>query len=155
MTRPCPRPRVLACRLEPSSATFSAYAATEINGPERAALLGRQLIGDLAREHFVAMYVSAVHCVVGYDAFTTGGVTSVHVDPAAAVRGVILAGQPALITVHNHPSGRLDPSADDRRIWAEIAGRCACVGVEHLDDLVVTVDGYWSRSEGRAARYPE
>ena len=77
-----------------------------------------------------------------------------QLDPVSVVRGVILAGQPALITAHNHPSGRAEPSAEDQRVWAEISGRCACVGVEHLDDLIVTVEGYWSRSEGRASPYP-
>jgi len=143
----CPKPRNLVCKLEPTR--YKMPAMGSLTGPCRAVVIARELIGDMARESMLALYLSAKHCPIAYDVFTSGGISSVEIEPGAIVRGAVMVGAAALITVHNHPSGDADASDADRRVWRELSARCECLSIKHLDDIVIGEDGFFSRSEGR------
>ena len=106
----CPRPRILSCKLEPTRMA----AGPPLDHPCYAATFIRQLIGEHAREQFVALYVSSAHCPIAYDTFTMGGINAVVSDPGAVLRGAVMSGAPFIITAHNHPSGDPSPSREDR-----------------------------------------
>jgi DNA repair protein RadC len=42
---------------------------------------------------------------------------------------------------HNHPSGDITPSSDDRAVTGRIAAAGAVMGIELLDHLIVSADG--------------
>ncbi|MFH0903016.1 MAG: JAB domain-containing protein [Pseudomonadota bacterium] len=147
------KPRVLSCRLEPARFSLPPGYTAPLTSPERAALLARVLVGDLARESFLAIYLNAANCPISYDAYTVGGVAAVNVDAGAIIQGAIMVGAPRLITAHNHPSGSTEPSENDLDVWMEISRRARCVGIEHIDDLIVTPDRFYSRHDDISRRY--
>ena len=147
MAAKCPRPRVLVCKLESSRHALPSLA--QLKGPCDVVTAARTLVGDEAREHLVAFYMSAKHCVTAFDVFTIGGLSAVEVDPGAILRGAIMVGAPSFVTAHNHPSGDATPSDADLSLWRELDARAQVLGLTHLDSLIIGADEYFSRTDRR------
>lgn len=147
----CRPPRRIVCRLVRERRDLA--VASALSGPCDAATAALKLIGDAAHEHMLVLYTSAANCITSYNLYTTGGINSVQVDPAALLRNAIYAGAVGLITAHNHPSGRAWPSDADRQLWSEVSRRAAVVGISHLDDLVLGEEEFYARSDGRTHTY--
>ena len=54
----------------------------------------------------------------------------------------------AVIFVHNHPSGELDPSDADLRIHDQLTEAGKILGLRVLDHVIVSRRGYYSFQEG-------
>ena len=67
---------------------------------------------------------------------TRGSLTRMAVYPREIVRRAIAYNAAALIVAHNHPSGAVQPSAEDRRL-TRAARRLALVDVRLLDHVVI------------------
>ena len=52
-----------------------------------------------------------------------------------------------IVVAHNHPSGQCFPSADDRRVTQRLAEAGRLLGIELLDHVILTRDGWYSFSE--------
>jgi len=59
-------------------------------------------------------------------------------------RNALLLGASSVILAHNHPSGLLEPSAEDIAMTAAIAQGGALLDIEVLDHLIYTAHGYTS-----------
>ncbi|WP_408582986.1 JAB domain-containing protein, partial [Myroides odoratimimus] len=46
--------------------------------------------------------------------------------------------------VHNHPSGKLDPSEADKQITAKIKQASQVLDIALLDHLIITPENYYS-----------
>lgn len=101
-------------------------------------------IGGYRQEHFVCIYLNARYEVVGKKTVGIGTVSSVQILP----RDIILAGltfnASYVIMAHNHPSNDATPSDEDREVSQRIKYALDIVGMELLDNLVITKDS-WSR----------
>lgn len=121
-----------------------------LSEPADAARAAREIIGNNAYEVFLVLYVDVRNTIIGYEELTENSMTGVSVATSGVVRNALLAAVPAVITVHNHPSGNLDPSDDDRELWARLRKELTAQGVQLLDNLIVSSGaGYYSQSEGR------
>ena len=49
--------------------------------------------------------------------------------------------------VHNHPSGNLNPSQNDKALTATVKDALKLIDVTLLDHLIITGEGYFSFSE--------
>jgi DNA repair protein RadC len=50
----------------------------------------------------------------------------------------------AVIVAHNHPSGRLDPSPEDREITRRLKEAADTLGIALLDHVIFSSEGYFS-----------
>jgi DNA repair protein RadC len=50
----------------------------------------------------------------------------------------------AVVVAHNHPSGKLDPSPEDREITTRLKEASETLGIVLLDHLVFSREGYYS-----------
>ena len=57
---------------------------------------------------------------------------------------------PAIIVSHNHPQGTLEPSTYDNNITAHITFLCESLGVQLLDHVILTKEGYYSYLENNS-----
>lgn len=99
---------------------------------------------DLKREEFRAIYLNARNQIVKETTISRGSLTSSAVYPREIMGEAFRIGAAAVVYVHNHPSGSIDPSAEDRRVTREliVAGEAAQVSV--VDHIIVGEDGYYS-----------
>ena len=54
----------------------------------------------------------------------------------------------AILVAHNHPSGNLEPSVEDRDVTRRLRQAGDIIGIKVLDHLIFSDEGYFSMLEG-------
>lgn len=112
-----------------------------VQHPEDAARLASALLDGADREMFVLVLLATNHRVIGLSVVSVGTLSSTLVCPREVFKVALLANAAALVVAHNHPSGNLEPSAEDVRVTRQLveAGRMMSIPVH--DHLIVGFDG--------------
>lgn len=82
--------------------------------------------------------------VLGIYSLAKGGITSCVVDVRIILAVALKALATGIILVHNHPSGNLAPSEDDKKITEQLNLSCKLIGITLVDHLIITKDDYFS-----------
>lgn len=90
------------------------------------------------REHFVVLHLDAAHRPVSVEVVSVGSLNQSIVHPREVFKGALLANAQAIIAAHNHPSGNLDPSDADRRVFDQLTSAGELLGIKLLDFLIVS-----------------
>jgi len=96
------------------------------------------------REHFGVMLLGARMDVLGFSILATGGLTSVQIDIAAALKPALFLPCYAMIIVHNHPSNGTSPSEADLEFTAVALQASRLLGLRLIDHVIVTRTGSYS-----------
>lgn len=75
---------------------------------------------------------------------STGGRTETSVDVRMVLKAALMADATCLIFVHNHPSGNVNPSQDDRQLTKRMQEACRTINLRLLDHVIVTDGAYYS-----------
>ena len=73
-----------------------------------------------------------------------GGITETSVDVRIIIKEAVLANATVIALCHNHPSGNIEPSAEDNRITEKVRMACKTMRLHFLDHVIVTDGGYYS-----------
>jgi len=111
--------------------------AIQMTQPKFAADFIRKILPDNSREHFIALYLDGSSKVVAYSVIASGSANSCPVHPREIFQRAILAGAVSLIIGHNHPSGSLEPSPEDRSVTTRIKEDGQLLGIRVLDHLIL------------------
>lgn len=104
----------------------------------------RLSIGTKPYEVFVCLYLDARHKLLLAEESARGSLTRVAVYPREIVRRALTLNAAGLIVAHNHPSGGVEPSANDRALTRTLHDALALVDVRLLDHLVVATNEVFS-----------
>ncbi|HMO15651.1 MAG TPA: JAB domain-containing protein [Pirellulaceae bacterium] len=115
-----------------------------ITGPANAVSYLRTLFPDNSREHFIVIYLDGSNCVASYSVISTGTANSAQVHPREIFQRAVLVGAVSIIAAHNHPSGNLNPSLEDRNVSTRIQEAGELLGIRVLDSLIITNDSAYS-----------
>lgn len=94
--------------------------------------------------------------VVGYDSgnkeifrgcIFLGGLNSAIVDLKILFKRVLVAGCASFILIHNHPSGELNPSFEDKTLTEKIKQAAQLLQVNFLDHIIIGDDEFFSFME--------
>ncbi len=91
----------------------------------------------LEHEVFLVLFLDSGHRLLGFEELARGSLESAVVYPRELVKRVLAHNAAAVILAHNHPSGRVEPSAMDLRVTRELSAALALIDVPVLDHLVV------------------
>ena len=106
--------------------------------PLQAAQAAQRLVGsDLDRETFGILLLDARHQVTAPHVVSVGSLHGSIVHPREVFKAAILGNAAALILFHNHPSGDLTPSAEDRAITRRLMEAGKLIGISVLDHLIL------------------
>jgi len=108
------------------------------------------LVADIAgkqQEYFVCISLNGANEVIEKRIVTIGLLDKSPVHPREVFADVIADRAAAVIFVHNHPSGDLQPSEADRRIHEQLTEAAKILGLRVLDNIIVTKKGYFSFQE--------
>lgn len=107
----------------------------------------RALLGDLIHEEVWVLVLDQQHCLIREERLYKGMVHGAAVRVAELLRPVIVHQGPAMIVVHNHPSGSSAPSTADRQMTSELAQAAQTMGIELLDHVIVTRSSFASMAQ--------
>lgn len=82
--------------------------------------------------------------ILGIHHLSEGGLTGTVVDIRIVAQSIILSNAKAVVIAHNHPSGNLKPSSQDKKITEKIKNMCELIEVNLLDHIILTSDSYTS-----------
>ncbi len=111
--------------------------------------LVRQELAGSDREMFLSVLVTSQNHLIGVETISIGDLNSCVVTAREVFKSAILANAAAIIVCHNHPSGSLIPSAEDKRITKMLARAGDLLGIKLLDHLIISHGGY------RSVLYPD
>lgn len=81
---------------------------------------------------------------IGWAKISQGGVTGVNVDPKIVAKYVIDTLATGIVLVHNHPSGSLKPSREDKRLTDRICEVMKLLDAKVFDHIIITENDYYS-----------
>jgi DNA repair protein RadC len=102
---------------------------------------------DRNQELFICLSLNGAHEVIASRVVSVGLVNRSLVHPREVFAEPLMERATAVIVAHNHPSGCLDPSEDDREVTRRLRAAGELLGITLLDHLVFSADSYWSFAE--------
>lgn len=109
------------------------------------------------QENFIVITLDGAHQIIKVHHVTKGLVNKTIVHPREVFYPAIKDFSTAIMCVHNHPSGSVEPSPEDDEITDRICMAGSILGIRVLDHIIITRFGdYYSyRSNGRISDYDE
>lgn len=95
------------------------------------------LLRSLPREAFAVVYLDASHAIVDSEVLSEGTITVNTVYPREVVLAALQRNAAALVIAHNHPSGSLKPSDQDRQLTRTLHLVCSFMHINLLDHLII------------------
>lgn len=102
---------------------------------------------DQPREIFKVIFLNKANRIIADEDMFSGTVDETAVHPREILRRALHYHATALILVHNHPSGKIQPSRDDHLITRKLKDICENVNIKILDHIIVGDNQYFSFSE--------
>ena len=91
----------------------------------------------LTRETFRILFLDSANRLIRDQTMWEGSVNRVQIHTREVVSLALETHSSALILIHNHPSGRALPSAEDVRLTQQIIAACKLLDIEVHDHLIV------------------
>jgi DNA repair protein RadC len=107
----------------------------------------REKLGREKKEHFLVIYLDSANNVISIKDISIGILNSSLVHPREVFEPAIKLLAAHIIVVHNHPSGDLEPSIDDLKITQRLISVGELTGIDIIDHLIVSSNGYTSLRE--------
>ncbi|MFH0796987.1 MAG: JAB domain-containing protein [Candidatus Omnitrophota bacterium] len=101
-------------------------------------------IRDSVVEKMMAFHLNSRNAINCVQVVSIGTVNSAPATPVEIVRVALLTGSTGVILTHNHPSGDVSPSAEDKTFTHRLKEACALMDVKLLDHIIVSDSGFYS-----------
>jgi DNA repair protein RadC len=118
-----------------------------VNSPADAAALVQYEMAALEQEHLRVLLLDTRNHVLDVSEVYRGSVNSSQVRVGEVFKAAVRRGAPAILVVHNHPSGDPTPSPDDVAVTRALVQAGKLLDVEVLDHLVIGRGRYVSMKE--------
>jgi DNA repair protein RadC len=99
------------------------------------------------REQLMFIFLNNENNTVGYYLVSVGGITATLCDVRLLFRAAIECGATSLILAHNHPSGTLTPSEQDKILTQKVKNGGLHLDIRLLDHIILTADSYTSMGD--------
>lgn len=94
-------------------------------------VITRQPWFDEDKEHLIALMLNTKGGVQGFSLISIGSICETVAYPREIFRAAVASAAYAIVLIHNHPSGSVEPSDADRRVTEK------CVACARLLDIVL------------------
>jgi DNA repair protein RadC len=108
------------------------------------------VLSDIAssdREHFVVLHLNTRNSIIAKEIVSIGTLNSSLVHPREVLKAAILNNADKILIAHNHPSGDVTPSPEDRTLTKRMKQAGELMGIDVIDHLIVAGERYLSFKE--------
>jgi DNA repair protein RadC len=99
---------------------------------------------DRQQEYFFSIPLNGAHEVINIKTVSKGILNRTIIHPREVFAEAITHRAASIIIAHNHPSGNLEPSKEDKEITYRLQKAGILLGIELLDHIVFSRKGYYS-----------
>jgi DNA repair protein RadC len=128
-----------------STAEFDEKAV--IRSPQDVATLLMADMSLLDQEHLKVVLLTSKNQVISVSEIYKGNVNTSMIRPSELFREAVRENCPAIIVVHNHPSGNPDPSPEDIATTEQIVRAGKLLDIDVLDHIILGRQRYVSLKE--------
>lgn len=111
-----------------------------ITNPISAFSLFQPLLADLPHEEFWLLLLNTANKMIAKKRISTGGIKQTLVDIRLLVKHIIDNYAVKVMLIHNHPSGKLQPSDSDMKLTRQIEEACKIFDVAVIDHIIIGND---------------
>lgn len=102
---------------------------------------------DRRQEHFIVIALNGAHEVDTVRIVSVGLVNRTLVHPREVFSDAVKDRAAAIIVAHNHPSGNVQPSGEDRAVTETLVEAGNILGIQVLDHIIFSPSGHYSFRE--------
>jgi len=106
-------------------------------------------IRGMKREHFVTIYLDTQNKVIERQTISIGTLNSSLVHPREVFESAVRLSAASVIVAHNHPSGELEPSKEDREVTRRLVEAGQVLGIDLVDHIILSKKSYLSFQQAR------
>lgn len=99
------------------------------------------------KEYFWAIGLSSIMDINYIELIAIGTLDSILVDPIEIFNFAAIKKCKRIILVHNHPSGALKPSKEDKKITKDLQQGAKYLGIKIIDHLIINETAFFSFSD--------
>lgn len=125
---------VVSVRLVKDAPVLSEH---QIKGPEDAIAALGEILCELDREVLCVINLKTDGTPINCHFASMGAVNYSIMCPRELFKSSILSNAANMIIIHNHPSGRLEPSKEDIAVTDRMINLCDMMGIPLLDHVIV------------------
>ena len=119
----------------------------DIKDPQSIVKAIRAGIKDKAKEHFKLILLNTRNKIIGISTISIGSINASIVHPREVFKDAIMHNAYSVVLAHNHPSGDSEPSEDDLTITKRLVDAGKILGIEVIDHIIITKNGFFSFKE--------
>lgn len=123
------------------------YNIRRISEPKDIVDLGKKFLDELDREELIVACLNAKNEVNSVNVVLIGSLNNSIVHPREVFKTAILSNAASIVMIHNHPSGDVTPSKEDKEITLRIKESGTILGIKLLDHIIIGNDTYYSFKE--------
>lgn len=101
-------------------------------------------LADLRSEEFWVMYLNRANKIISANKISQGGITGTVADTRLIFKNALDHFACSIILCHNHPSGNLSPSEEDKSLTRKVKQAGQLLDIGTLDHLIISDTGYFS-----------
>lgn len=116
----------------------------QIKSSEDAYSYFEPILSDLPHEEFWILLLNRSNKIIESVRIGAGGVAAVVVDVKIIAKEAVMRLASGIILAHNHPSGNVTPSNEDRQITQKAREACNLLDIKLLDHIIVGNNRYYS-----------
>ena len=115
----------------------SLYSTEKIRSPEDVLRVIAKELATYDREVFAVLNLKTNGQPINLNICSVGTLDASVVSPREVFKSTILSNSAAFVAVHNHPSGSLNPSQEDKDVTKRLLSCSELLGVKMLDHIIV------------------
>ncbi len=117
---------------------------TKLNNPKRIYEYFKYKINNAKQEHFYCLYLDNKKNLIDYKLLFIGTINMSVIHPREIFKEAYLLSASSIICVHNHPSGVVIPSVEDKKVTNNLVEIGKLLGIEVIDHIIIGTDEYYS-----------
>ncbi len=98
-------------------------------------------------EYFLCITINAASEFIKIHEISKGSTNSARIHPKEVFLQVLNDNGSAVIFVHNHPSGNVNPSPEDLHLTKMLMKGAKIIGISILDHIILGANGYYSMAD--------
>lgn len=123
------------------------YDIRKISSPNDVVELGKRFLKEEDREKLIVCCLDTKNQPTAINVVSVGSLNSSIVHPREVFKSAILSNSASIILFHNHPSGDVKPSNEDKLITERIKESGEILGIKLLDHIIIGNNSYKSFKE--------
>lgn len=96
------------------------------------------------KEQFIVVNLTSQHDINCFEVVATGSTDSVYMRPAEILRTAVILNLKAVLLIHNHPSGKSQPSQADINFTKRVCEAAKVMDINILDHVIIGLDNFTS-----------